>query len=280
MYGFSMIICMKDTHYKTRRRFITGVERPVQLRLQGVLIPTTAARPARQRAPDPNRWPMRSCSTTRVTGVRPRNGNEHRTVRRRDRNQRGGQRGSVEQSKTSLTTIRRNEDNKVDAFNGPTWWLADFVSSGWLEPLGLGDDHMSKFPDLLTNLVQFDGQTYMAPEFGKWGSYLYDQQYLEQQGFESPPDTWDEVLEQGEQLASDDKAGFAFTWSDKSVFTFKQFLYQAGGQLFNDSNEPTFVEEGVEVLEFFDQLRERNIIPDGMSSLSTSQSRLVRTSAC
>jgi len=25
MYGFSMIICMKDTHYKTRRRFITGV---------------------------------------------------------------------------------------------------------------------------------------------------------------------------------------------------------------------------------------------------------------
>jgi len=73
-------------------------------------------------------------------------------------------------------------------------------------------------------------------------------------GIESPPDTWDEVLEQGEQLASDDKAGFAFTWSDKSVFTFKQFLYQAGGQLFNDSNEPTFVEEGVEVLEFFDQL--------------------------
>jgi len=77
----------------------------------------------------------------------PGTGNEHRTVRRRDRNQRGGQRGSVEQSKTSLTTIWRNEDNKVDAFNGPTWWLADFVSSGWLEPLGLGDDHMSKFPD-------------------------------------------------------------------------------------------------------------------------------------
>jgi len=94
----------------------------------------------------------------------------------------------VEQSKTSLTTIWRNRDNKVDAFNGPTWWLADFVSSGWLEPLGLGDDHMSKFPDSLTNLVQFDGQTYMAPEFGKWGSYLYDQRYLEQQDFESPPD--------------------------------------------------------------------------------------------
>jgi len=94
--------------------------------------------------------------------------------------------------------------------------------------------------------------------------------YLEQQGFESPPDTWDEVLEQGEQLASDDKAGFAFTWSDKSVFTFKRFLYQAGGQLFNDTTNQRS-SEGVEVLEFFDQLRERNIIPDGMSSLSTSK---------
>jgi len=62
---------------------------------------------------------------------------------------------------------------------------------------------------------------------------------------ESPPDTWDEVLEQGETLASDDKAGFAFTWSDKSCSRDSQFRYQAGGQLFNDSNEPTFVEEGV-----------------------------------
>ncbi|KOX94672.1 sugar ABC transporter substrate-binding protein [Haloarcula rubripromontorii] len=169
--------------------------------------------------------------------------------------------------KTSLTTIWRNQDSTVDAFNGPTWWLADFVSSDWLEPLGLGSDHMGKFPSSLTDLVQFDGQTYMAPEFGKWGSYLYDQQYLNEQGFDAPPDTWDEVLSQGEQLSQGDKSGFAFTWSGKSVFSFKQFLYQAGGQLFNDSYEPVFVEEGTEVLEFFNGLRERGIIPDGMSSL-------------
>ncbi|WP_336337617.1 sugar ABC transporter substrate-binding protein [Haloarcula brevis] len=169
--------------------------------------------------------------------------------------------------KTSLTTIWRNQDSTVDAFNGPTWWLADFVSSDWLEPLGLGSDHMGKFPSSLTDLVQFDDQTYMAPEFGKWGSYLYDQQYLSEQGFDAPPDTWDEVLSQGEQLSQGDKSGFAFTWAGKSVFSFKQFLYQAGGQLFNDSYEPVFVEEGTEVLEFFNGLRERGIIPDGMSSL-------------
>lgn len=169
--------------------------------------------------------------------------------------------------KTSLTTIWRNQDSTVDAFNGPTWWLADFVSSDWLEPIGLGSDHMGKFPDSLTELVQFDGQTYMAPEFGKWGSYLYDQQYLNDQGFDAPPDTWDEVLSQGEQLSQGEKSGFAFTWAGKSVFSFKQFLYQAGGQLFNDSYEPVFVEEGMEVLEFFNGLRERGITPDGMSSL-------------
>jgi len=132
---------------------------------------------------------------------------------------------------------------------------------GWLEPLGLGDDHMSKFPDSLTNLVQFDGQTYMAPEFGKWGSSALRPAVSRTTGIRITTGHVGRVLEQGEQLASDDKAGFAFTWSDKSVFTFKQFLYQAGGQLFNDSNEPTFVEEGVEVLEFFDQLREGTSSP-------------------
>lgn len=165
--------------------------------------------------------------------------------------------------KTSLTTIWRNEDSKVDAFNGPTWWLADFVNSGWLEPTGLSDDHVDKFPDGLADLVSFDGEVYMAPEFGKWGSFLYDTEVVE-----SPPDTWDDVLDLGDELSGDDRAEFGFTWANKDVFTFKQFLYQAGGQLFDDEYNPTFnTDAGLEVLEFFDQLREREIVPNGVSSM-------------
>lgn len=169
--------------------------------------------------------------------------------------------------KTSLTTIWRNQDDKVDAFNGPTWWLADFHTSDWIEPLNLGNDHMSKFPNSLVDLVQFDDKTYMAPEFGKWGNYLYDKQYLSEQGFDAPPDTWDDVVSMGEQLSSGEKSGFAFTWSGKDVFSFKQFLYQAGGQLFNDNREPAFVEDGMKVMDFFTELREKGILPSGMSSL-------------
>jgi len=69
-------------------------------------------------------------------------------------------------------------------------------------------------------------------------------------------------------------------WSDKSVFTFKQFLNQAGGQLFNDSNEPTFVENNVErVLEFFDQLSMEHL-PEHVQVCSTSKAAWLRTSAC
>jgi multiple sugar transport system substrate-binding protein len=168
--------------------------------------------------------------------------------------------------KTSLTTIWKNEGSKVDAFNGPTWWLADFVSSGWLEPIGLGDSHMGKFPDSLTDLVTFDGQVYMAPEFGKWGSFVYDEQYLSEQGIDAAPDTWDDLITVGEQLSSDGKATFSFTWDNKDVFTFKQFLYQAGGQLF-DGNEPAFADAGQDVLDFFTELREKGILPDGISSM-------------
>jgi multiple sugar transport system substrate-binding protein len=159
--------------------------------------------------------------------------------------------------KTSLTTIWRNQSSKVDAFNGPTWWLADFVSSGWIDPLGLSDSHMSKFPDNLVDLVTFDGQAYMAPEFGKWGTFLYDTELVE-----SPPDTWDDVL----SMNVDGVSEFGFTWANKDVFTFKQFLYQAGGQLF-DGNQPAFQDAGTEVLDFFSSLREQGKLPDGISSM-------------
>lgn len=161
--------------------------------------------------------------------------------------------------KTSLTTIWRNEDSKVDAFNGPTWWLADFQTSNWITPLKLGDDHMSKFPDKLVDLVQFDGETYMAPEFGKWGSFLYDTEVVD-----TPPDTWDDVLSMD---VPDDKSAFGFTWANKDVFTFKQFLYQAGGQLFDDSWNPTFVDKGMDVMNFVVDLRDNGLIPDGLSSM-------------
>jgi multiple sugar transport system substrate-binding protein len=169
--------------------------------------------------------------------------------------------------KTSLTTIWRNEDSTVDAFNGPTWWLADFTSSQWLEPLDLGDDHMSNYPSNLQDLVTFDGSAYMAPEFGKWGTFLYDTQQFEAQGVSSPPSTWDEIVSTGQQLNTEDTSPFAFTWANKDVFTFKQFLYQAGGRLFNDNDEPVFVEEGMEVMDFFTRLRENDLLPGGISSM-------------
>lgn len=169
--------------------------------------------------------------------------------------------------KTSLTTAWRNESNKVDAFNGPTWWLADFVSAEWVEPLGLPSDHLTKFPKNLRNLLTFDGKAYMAPQLGKWGTYLYDKKYLKEQGFDSPPGTWQEVIDMGSKLSANKQAAFAFTWGNKDVFTFKQLLYQAGGQLF-DGNKPTFVDTGTKVYDqFLTPLREKNLIPDGISSM-------------
>ncbi|WP_312912271.1 ABC transporter substrate-binding protein [Natronosalvus caseinilyticus] len=162
--------------------------------------------------------------------------------------------------KTSLTTIWRNEDGTVDVWNGPSWWLDDFVRSGWLEPLDLPNEHVEKFPDDLVSLMTFDGEVYMAPQFGKWGTYLYDKHSVS-----APPETWDDVLE----LEVPDQSEFGFTWADKDVFMFKQFLYQAGGRMFNEDDEPRFHgRAGRDVMEFIVALRERGKIPVGMASMS------------
>ncbi|WP_368409350.1 sugar ABC transporter substrate-binding protein [Halorussus gelatinilyticus] len=170
--------------------------------------------------------------------------------------------------KTSLITQWRNQGSEVDAFNGPTWWLADFVAANWIVPLDLPSDHVSKYPKNLQELIQFDGQAYMAPQLGKWGTYLYDKQALQQNNIQQPPQNWDQIIQKGKKMSDGNQSGFAFTWANKDVFTFKQFLYQAGGQLFNDNNEPTFVNKGVDVFNnLLTPLRKQNVIPDGISTM-------------
>ncbi|KZN22887.1 transcriptional antiterminator [Haladaptatus sp. R4] len=170
--------------------------------------------------------------------------------------------------KTTLITQWRNESSKVDAFNGPTWWLADFVAADWVEPLPLTKKHLNKFPDNLKELVMFDGKPYMAPQLGKWGNFLYDKQYFEKQGISSPPDTWDDVLKLGDKVGND-RSAFGFTWANKDVFMFKQFLWQAGGQVFNDKHEPVFADKGVKVFdEFLTPLRKKGLLPSGIQSMN------------
>ncbi len=76
------------------------------------------------------------------------------------------------------------------------------------------------------------------------------------------------MLKLGDTVGND-KSAFAFTWANKDVFMFKQFLWQAGGQLFNEKNEPVFAETGAKVFnDFLTPLRKKGLIPDGMSSMN------------
>jgi len=76
---------------------------------------------------------------------------------------------------------------------------------------------MSKFPDSLGS-GSVRGQTHMAPGSAN-GAATSRPAVSRTAGDSNHHRTWDEVLEQGEQLMSDDKAGFAFTWSEYSMFT-------------------------------------------------------------
>jgi len=171
--------------------------------------------------------------------------------------------------KTKLTTAWRSNSDKIDVFNGPTWWLADFVAQDYVAPLNLSDDHMGLYPENLQELVTIDGNAYMAPQLGKWGTYLYDQQALSSASVSGPADTWEEVITKGQTLA-ENGSGFGFTWGNKDIFTFKQFLYQAGGQMFNENDEPVFAEEGLDAMEFFIELREKDVLPDGIANMGES----------
>lgn len=173
--------------------------------------------------------------------------------------------------KTSLTTLFRNESAKLDAFMTPTWWLADFVRADWITPLDMSDSHMSKYPDKLRNLVTFDGDAYHVPTYGKWGSFLYDTEYLSENGFDSPPNSWGEILSMGRELDSENKDAFAMAFGSRDVFTFKELVYQTGNKLFNDNNEPAFVDPGTQVFnDLLMPLKNDGLFPTGISNMGLS----------
>src|SRR5690606_13083568 len=94
----------------------------------------------------------------------------------------------------------------------------------------------------------------------------YRTDLLEEAGYTEPPQTWDELVEVAKALTKDvdgdgniDQWGFVSLGLPGQVFntyTFFDFLFQNGGQLFNEEGEPAFNSpEGVEALQFMVDLK-------------------------
>lgn len=127
-------------------------------------------------------------------------------------------------------------------------WIGNFAANGWIVPLetfyndpALADPELNLdgfFPILLESFGTWDGVIYGLPFDNYSGLLYYNRCMLEEAGFDSPPDTWQELYETyGPALTKDGKFAFALQsrrGETQSADSFMRVIWPFGGSLLNE----------------------------------------------
>ncbi|GHD81805.1 ABC transporter substrate-binding protein [Salinibacterium amurskyense] len=138
-------------------------------------------------------------------------------------------------------------------------WIEAFADKGVLADLGeLGlseADLKESYTDEIVEAGMWDGNVYAVPIMLDTRFGVARMDILKEAGYDSPPSSWDELIEIAEATTvrssngSLERAGFDMMSLDARQ-AFETVLFSAGGDLFNaDATEPTFnSDEGVAAL--------------------------------
>ncbi len=136
---------------------------------------------------------------------------------------------------------------------------------GSVDPaVALSDEDRADFINIA--LTDYNGHPYIMPYSLDVRMLYYRTDLLEAAGFTEPPQTWDQLVEYAKALTQDldgdgniDQWGFVSLGLAGQVFntyTFFDFLFQKGGQIFDENGKPAFNStEGVEALQFMVDLK-------------------------
>jgi ABC-type glycerol-3-phosphate transport system substrate-binding protein len=122
----------------------------------------------------------------------------------------------------------------------------------------------------MNSVTSPDESVYGVP----WDLTIYLMYYrpdvLEEVGAPVPPKTWDEMIDAIKKLQAAGKSGFMMQWGNTQWLYYFNYLYQAGGTLYDDACEKATVNspDGVKALEFYrDLYNVYNISTDGWPDL-------------
>jgi len=157
-------------------------------------------------------------------------------------------------------------------------WIGEFAEAGWVVPMAtfindpeLADPELNLegfFPLLLDSFGTWDDEIYGLPFDNYSGLLFYNECMLEEAGFDGPPETWTELLEEyGPALTGDGQYAFALQsrrGETQSADSFMRVLWPFGGSLIDEETfEPNLLsEESQRGLEFRQQLM--TYMPEGI----------------
>jgi len=151
---------------------------------------------------------------------------------------------------------------------GSDHWLQEWAAAEWLAPLDPDFPQVLEYSDELAPYA-LQGMTYNDNVYGlsyyaDTIDFVYNEEQLSQAGFDSPPESWQDVYDMSvalkEQGITEYPVILAFSQQEgASIEALISMIYgrhDGSGALFDENNQPTFAEEGSAAYEAVDWLRQ------------------------
>jgi multiple sugar transport system substrate-binding protein len=165
-----------------------------------------------------------------------------------------------------ITTAMASDPPAYDVFLVDDIWYAEFGKAGYVLDATdrITQDMRDKIFQASWDITTVDGNVYGMPWLLDEKYFYYNENLLQQAGFDAPPKTWEELVEQSKAIKEQGIVEFPMVWSwgqyEAAICDWVTLLYGNGGSLVDENGAPAFNNEiGVETLTWMLQTIEDGI---------------------
>ena len=153
-----------------------------------------------------------------------------------------------------------------DIIIGAHDWIGELVTNGLLAPVDLGDK-TADFADVAIRAFSWDGELYGVPYAIENVGFFYNTDLVE-----TPPATWDEVVEMSREIMDSGAAEYGFVRQEGDPYHFYPIQTAFGGYIFGLDENGNYTADDVGVdnegsiaaLEFIQGLLKEGLMPSGL----------------
>jgi len=188
------------------------------------------------------------------------------------------------QQHSQYVTLFFGGSDKPDIIAMDIIWPGEFASRGWLAPLNeyFPKEEQAAFIENMIDAAKYEGDVYGVPLYINGLHLYYRKDLLKKYGF-TPPNTWEELVEQASYIVEQEKDpnlyGYISMWGkiEDLFMNYLQFFWGKGGEFFDEEgNVVVNSKEGVEALQFMvDMIYEYNLAPESIVTYTPDDARIL-----
>jgi ABC-type glycerol-3-phosphate transport system substrate-binding protein len=185
---------------------------------------------------------------------------------------------------TPFNEVRQTVDSSLEAEQGPDLFRVTYTDFGFYAASNvlidlseyLPSDFSNVFTEGLRAAVEFEGAPYGVPHHTDVSAIVYNKDLFQAAGIGALPDrledawSWDEFLDVSRRLRdaqTGNRTAFGMNWQLAGAFRWLNWLYAAGGSLYNSDATRTTVDspEARKTLDMFKTWFEEDLCPNNTS---------------